>query len=285
MARNEKGDFDLIVIGGGPGGYVAAIRASQLGMSVACVEAEKLGGVCLNIGCIPTKSLLTSALMVKEVRDAGKHGITTGDVTVDLGPAQERSRKVSDQMNRGIGLLFKKNKITHLQGFGRLSGSGSVQVEAADGSRSIHAAAHIIVATGSRPHSLPFLEIDGDSVWSSDEALFVKAAPATLAIIGAGAIGVEFADIFDAYGTEVTIIEALDRVLPIEDEEVSAHVTKSYRKRGITAHVGARLERGGTRGQWDDVDVQGQRWEDQDNRGGEGSFSCRSPSQHDRSGS
>lgn len=241
VAGSEK--RDLIVIGGGPGGYVAAIRAAQLGMSVACVEAEKLGGVCLNIGCIPTKSLLTSALMVKEVREAGRHGITTGEVTVDLAPAQERSRKISDQMNKGVGFLFKKNKVEHVQGFGRLSGKGGVEVESSEGKRTRYQATHIIVATGSRPHSLPFLEIDGDRVWSSDEALFVKKAPESIAIVGAGAIGMEFADIFDAYGSTVTIIEALDRLLPVEDEEISDHIAKSYQKRGITLHIGARLEK------------------------------------------
>ena len=242
MAGNERENFDLIVIGGGPGGYVAAIRASQLGMSVACVEADKLGGVCLNIGCIPTKSLLTSALRVKEVREAGRHGITTGDISVDLGPAQEWSRKVSDQMNRGVKFLFKKNEVTHFQGFGRLAGKGKVEVESVDGGRTLHEASHIIVSTGSRPHSLPFLEIDGRNIWSSDEALFVKKAPKTLAVIGAGAIGAEFADIFEAYGSRVTLFEALDRVLPLEDEEISAHLAKSFEKRGMTVHTGARLE-------------------------------------------
>ncbi len=241
MAGSEE-SFDLIVIGGGPGGYVSAIRASQLGMSVACVEADKLGGVCLNIGCIPTKSLLTSALMVKEVRDAGKHGISTGKVSVDLGPAQERSRKVSDQMNRGVEFLFKKNKVRHLEGFGRLTGKGAVEVESGDGAKAVYKAPNVIVATGARPFSLPFLEIDGEDIWSSDQALFVTVAPKTLAVVGAGAVGMEFADIFDAYGSQVTVIEALDRVLPIEDEEISAHLTKSFKKRGMTVYTGARLE-------------------------------------------
>jgi len=221
---------------------VAAIRAAQLGMSVACVEADKLGGVCLNIGCIPTKALLTSALLVKEVREAAKHGISTGEVTVDLGPAQERSRQVADQMNRGVEFLFKKNKIVKIVGFGRLAGNSKVEVESTDGKREHYSAKHIVLATGSRPRSLPFLKIDGTDIWSSDHALFAKTAPATLAIIGSGAIGMEFADVFQAYGSQVTIIEALDRVLPLEDAEVSAHVEKSYKKRGIAIHTGARLE-------------------------------------------
>ncbi len=240
MADDGK-TFDLIVIGGGPGGYVAAIRAAQLGMSAAVVEADKLGGVCLNIGCIPTKSLLTSALLVNEVKKADQHGITTGDLSVDLGPAQERSRRVADQLNRGVGMLFKKNKVTHLEGWGRLAGDGKVTVESEEGTET-YSAPHILIATGSRPRSLPFLEIDGEKIWSSDHALFQKDAPETLAIVGAGAIGMEFADIFEAYGSEITIIEALDRVLPVEDKDISAQMEKAYKKRGMTIHTGARLE-------------------------------------------
>ncbi len=240
MADDGK-KFDLIVIGSGPGGYVAAIRASQMGMKAACVEADKLGGVCLNIGCIPTKSLLTSALLVNELKKADQHGISTGEVSVDLGPAQERSRKVAAQLNRGVGMLFKKNKVTHLQGWGRLAGDGKVTVDSDDGEET-YEADHILIATGSRPRSLPFLEIDGEYIWSSDHALHATEAPETLAIVGAGAIGMEFADIFEAYGSEVTIIEALDRVLPVEDRDISAQMEKSYKKRGITMHTGARLE-------------------------------------------
>jgi len=241
VAGNDPKSFDLIVVGAGPGGYVAAIRATQLGLTVGCVEADKLGGVCLNIGCIPTKSLLTSALMVKEVRDAGKHGIRTGEVTVDLGPAQERSRKVADQMNRGVEFLFKKNKVAHLRGYGRLAGKGKVEVEL-EGKKTVYAAKNVLIATGSRPRNLPFLQIDGKDIWSSDDALFIKEAPKSLAVVGAGAIGMEFADVFEAYGSEVTVIEAIDRVLPLEDEEVSAHVAKSFRRRGMTVHTGARIE-------------------------------------------
>ncbi len=245
MAANGNGEnsFDLIVVGGGPGGYVAAIRAAQLGMKVACVEADKLGGVCLNIGCIPTKSLLTSALLVNEMKHAERHGIMVEGMTFDLGPAQERSRKVADQLNRGVGGLFKKNKITHVEGYGRLAGKGKVEVEGKDGKKAVYQAPHIILATGSRPRSLPFLEIDGDRIWSSDHALFQKEAPATLAVVGSGAIGMEFADVFEAYGSKVTIIEALDRVLPLEDADVSKHVEKVYKKRGLEIHTSARLEK------------------------------------------
>lgn len=239
---DEGKQFDVVVIGGGPGGYVAAIRASQLGLKVACVEAEKLGGVCLNIGCIPTKSLLTSALLVNELKGADQHGITTGDVTVDLGPAQERSRKVADQLARGVGMLFKKNKVTHIKGWGRLTGEKGVVEVDRDGEKEIVKGDHVIVATGSRPRSLPFLEVDGEKIWSSDDALMAKEAPGTLAIVGAGAIGMEFADIFEAYGSEVTIIEALDRLLPVEDADISAQIQKSYKKRGMTLHTSARIQ-------------------------------------------
>jgi len=237
---NGNDTFDLVVIGSGPGGYVAAIRAAQLGMSVACVEDEKLGGVCLNIGCIPTKSLLTSALLANEMKDGEKHGILADGLTVELGPAQERSRKVASQLNRGVTGLFKKNGITHVQGFGRLAGGGKVQVEQEDGTRTL-TGEHVIVATGSRPRSLPFLEIDEDRVISSTGALMQDEAPESLFIVGAGAIGMEFADIFDAYGSKVTIVEALDRILPLEDAEVSQFMEKTYKKRGMDIHTSAKL--------------------------------------------
>jgi dihydrolipoamide dehydrogenase len=234
--------FDVIVIGSGPGGYVAAIRAAQLGLSTACVEAKDLGGVCLNIGCIPTKALLTSALLANEVRDGAKHGITYENLSVSMGPAQERSRSVAGQLSRGIGFLFKKNKVAHVQGYGRIVAPGRVEVESEDGSKETYAAGSIIVATGSRPRSLPILKIDEDRIWSSTGALFQKEAPETLAVIGAGAVGMEFADVYDAFGSKVTVIEALDRVLPLEDEECSKLMTRSYKRRGIDIFTGAMLQ-------------------------------------------
>lgn len=229
---SENGSkFDLIIIGSGPGGYVAAIRGAQLGMRVACVETEKLGGVCLNIGCIPTKALLSSALFVQEMKKAQGHGVTIETASISLGPAQERSRKVADQLNRGVGHLFKKNEVTHLQGFGRLVAKGTVEVEDAEGEKATYEAANIIIATGSRPRDLPMLKIDEDRIWSSTGALYQKDAPQTLAVVGAGAVGMEFADIYSAYGSEVHIIEMLDRVLPLEDEECSLAVARSYKKR------------------------------------------------------
>ncbi len=235
-------NFDLIVIGSGPGGYVGAIRAAQLGMNVACVEDADLGGVCLNIGCIPTKAMLTSALLVNEMKDGAKHGIMAEGVTFDLGPAQERSRGVVKQMTNGIAHLFKKNKVTHLAGFGRLAGKGKVEVTAADGSTSTYGASHVIVATGSRPRDLPVLKIDEDRIWSSTGALMQKEAPGSLFIVGAGAIGMEFADVYASYGTKITIVEALDRILPLEDAEISKFMERTYKKRGMDIHTGARFE-------------------------------------------
>ena len=239
---NNGNDFDVLIIGSGPGGYVAAIRAAQLGLSAACVEADKLGGVCLNVGCIPTKALLSSAFVVNEMKEGERHGIRTEGVTFRLGPAQERSRKVAEQMNRGIESLFSKNRVTHVQGFARLAGEGIVQVNRC-GKESTFNAKHVILATGSRPKDLPFLKIDEDLVISSTGALMLENAPASLVVVGAGAVGIEFADVFNAYGTRVTIIEALDRILPLEDADCSAVVERSFRKRGVNVFTGARLEK------------------------------------------
>lgn len=234
--------YDLVVVGAGPGGYVAAIRAAQLGLNVACVEEDKLGGVCLNTGCIPTKALLTSAALVNELRDAERHGITFSRMNTDFGPAQERSRAVADQLSKGVGFLFKKNKITHIEGRGRLLSKGSVEVTSTDGAKRTLAAKHVIIATGSRPKSLPMLPIDEETIWSSTGALFQKSAPKSLAVIGAGAVGMEFADVFSAYGSEVTVIEALDRVLPVEDKDCSVVVARSFKKRGINIFTSAMVQ-------------------------------------------
>jgi dihydrolipoamide dehydrogenase len=243
VAGKTESGFDLVIVGSGPGGYVAAIRASQLGMKVACVETEALGGVCLNIGCIPTKALLTSALLVNEIQGGEKHGIVAKDVTFDLGPAQERSRRVADQMRNGVGHLFKKNKITHVEGFGRLKGPGKVEVEGKDGNKTVYEAANIIIATGSRPRDLPTLKIDEDRIWSSTGALMQEKAPESLFIVGAGAIGMEFADVYASYGSKVTLVEALDRILPLEDAEISKFMERIYKKRGIDIHTSARFEK------------------------------------------
>ena len=235
-------DFDVLIIGGGPGGYVAAIRGAQLGLKVACVEADKLGGVCLNIGCIPTKALLSSAALVNEVKTAGVHGITFAEANIDLAPAQERSRAIAEQLAKGVGHLFKKNKVTHIEGRGRLLGEGGVEVEGADGGVQAYSAGHVIMATGSRPRDIPVLPIDEDRIWSSTGALFRTEAPETLAVVGAGAVGMEFADVYSAYGSKVTVIEALDRILPLEDADSSAAVERSFKKRGLEFHTGAMVE-------------------------------------------
>ena len=234
--------FDLIVIGAGPGGYVAAIRAAQLGLKTACVEADKLGGVCNNIGCIPTKAMLESAKYARKVGNLAEFGIQAGEVKLDLVQAGKRAKKVADQGARGVAYLFKKNKVEHVQGWGRLAGKGKVVVKGEKGERTL-TGKHVILATGSRPKSLPMLKIDGDRVWSSDQAVFPSEVPASIGIIGAGAIGMEFADVYDAFGAKVTIIEALEQVLPLEDADTAAVVDKAYRKRGMEILTGARLEK------------------------------------------
>ena len=226
-------NFDVILIGSGPGGYVAAIRAAQLGLSAACVEYEELGGVCLNVGCIPTKALLSSALLVTQLKKAKQHGIQLGDMQIDLAPAQKRSRSVAGRLTRGIGHLFKKNGVTYIQGYGRLAGGGTVEVRDGDGAPTRYHGRNVIIATGSRPRDIPVLVIDGERVWSSTHALFQDEAPARLVIVGAGAVGIEFADIYAAYGSKVTVVEMLDRILPVEDEEVSDAVARSYKRRGM----------------------------------------------------
>ncbi|HXI21960.1 MAG TPA: FAD-dependent oxidoreductase, partial [Gemmatimonadales bacterium] len=232
--------FDVIILGGGPAGYVCAIRAAQLGLGTAVVEQDKLGGVCVNIGCIPTKALLHSArvagLVAHEAKDLG---IEVGSVKTDYGVAMKRSRKVSDQNSRGVEFLMKKHKITVLKGHGVLQPGRKVKV----GNEVHEAKKAIVIATGSRVKGIPQigLELNKTTVISSDEALFLERAPASLAVIGAGAVGMEFADIFHAFGSKVTLIEALPRILPLEDAECSDALAKSYRKRGIEVHAGARV--------------------------------------------
>jgi len=234
--------FDVIVIGGGPAGYVCAIRAAQLGLSTAVVEKDKLGGVCVNIGCIPTKALLHSAYALNLINhDAKALGIEVTGVKGDYGVAMKRSRQVADQNSKGAEFLMKKNKITVLRGTGVLQPGKKVKV-----GNDVHDAKKaVIIATGSRVKGIPQigLEINKTTVISSDEALFLEKAPATLAIVGAGAVGSEFADIFNAFGTKVTLIEALPRILPVEDAECSEVIAKSYRKRGVTVLAGAKVQK------------------------------------------
>ncbi|HEX3927178.1 MAG TPA: dihydrolipoyl dehydrogenase [Gemmatimonadales bacterium] len=232
--------FDIVIVGGGPAGYPAAIRAAQLGMSVAVIEKDKLGGVCVNIGCIPTKALLYSASTATIIRKEAKElGIETGEVKVDYGVAMKRSRKVADQNSKGVEFLMKKNKITVVRGTGVLTSATTVKV----GDDVITAKKGLVLATGSRTKGIPpvGLGVNGTTVITSDEALFLEKAPKSLAIVGAGAVGTEFADIFHAFGTEVTLIEALPRILPIEDAESSDVIAKSYKKRGINVLAGVKV--------------------------------------------
>jgi dihydrolipoamide dehydrogenase len=232
--------FDVIIIGGGPAGYTCAIRAAQLGLGTAVVEKEKLGGVCVNIGCIPTKALLHSAYVANLLRhDTKDLGIETGPVKTDYGVAMRRSRKVADQNSKGVDFLMKKHKITVFKDTGVLQGSKSVKVGG-----EVHTATKaVVVATGSRVKGIPQigLEINRTTVISSDEALLAERAPASLAIVGAGAVGTEFADIFNAFGTSVTLIEVLPRILPIEDVESSQAIARSFGKRKIQVLAGAKV--------------------------------------------
>jgi len=231
--------FDVIVLGGGPAGYVCAIRCAQLGLATAVIEQEKLGGVCVNIGCIPTKALLHSAYIANLLKEAKDFGVEAGSVKTDYGVAMKRSRRVADQNSKGVEFLMKKHKITVVRGTGVLQPGKKVKV----GNDVYEAKKAIVIATGSRVKGIPQigLEINKTTVISSDEALLMERIPESLAIIGAGAVGMEFADIFAAFGVKVTLVEALPRILPIEDAEASDTLAKSYRKRGIEVIAGAKV--------------------------------------------
>ncbi len=226
--------YDLVVIGGGPGGYVAAIRAGQLGKKVACVEMERAGGTCLNWGCIPTKALLKNAHLYHQLKhDAEKFGLSFDNLSYDWSKVVGRSRQVSGRLAGGIEFLFKKNKVDYVKGFGSIAGSGKVEVKKEDGSTEILETKNVIVATGAKSRELPGLPFSGASVISSKEAMVLEKQPKSMIIIGAGAIGVEFGYVYNAFGTEVTIVEMMPNLLPVEDDEVSDAITKSYTKQGI----------------------------------------------------
>src|SRR5689334_4913918 len=235
--------YDVIFIGGGPAGYIGAIRCAQLGMSVAVVEREGLGGTCVLWGCIPAKALLESAYVASKVGKAQEFGITVGEVKLDYGIAMKRSRAVSNQNSKGVEYLFKKNKITWIKGTARLAGKNAVSVKA-DGKEEKHEAKKaVVISTGSRVKGLPQigLELNKSTVISSDEALILETAPKTMAIVGAGAVGCEFADVFTAFGTQVTLIEVLPGILPLEDADCSAELTRSFKKRKIDVLSGAKI--------------------------------------------
>lgn len=225
--------YDLVVLGSGPGGYVAAIRASQLGLKVGVIERESLGGICLNWGCIPTKALLKSANVFEYINHAADYGITVGNASVDFGAVIKRSRGVADGMSKGIQFLFRKNKIDAIMGTGKVTGKGKVEVTNADGKKETIEATNIILATGARSRELPNLPIDGKKIIGYRQAMALDKLPESMVVVGSGAIGVEFAYFYNAMGTKVTVVEYLPNIVPVEDEEVSRQLAKSFKKSGI----------------------------------------------------
>jgi dihydrolipoamide dehydrogenase len=237
-----NGRFDTIVVGGGPGGYVAAIRAAQLGLSVALVEREQLGGVCLNWGCIPTKSLLHTADLLREMRRAGDYGLVTGEISYDAARVVKRSRAVAEQLSRGVKGLLRKHEVTVIDGAAKLAGAGRLVVEKAGAPAQELRSDAIVLATGARARALPGLEADGELIWTYREAMTPREIPKRLLVIGSGAIGVEFASFYRTLGSAVTVVEVLPRILPAEDEEISAFARKALEKDGIAIHTGAKPE-------------------------------------------
>jgi len=251
-------EYDVIVIGAGTGGYVAAIRAAQLGLKTAVVEKQKaLGGTCLLWGCIPTKALLEHAHALKVVQHAKEWGVTLpqGAVGIDMSQVHTRKDRIVGGLTKGVEFLFKKNKIDWIKGTARLTGSGGVDVFEGE-KQTLRARKEIIVATGSTPRSVPGIEIDRRRIITSDEAIHLREVPKTIAIMGSGAVGVEFASIFARFGSDVTVLELLPRLVPVEDEAVSTELEKSFRKQGITSHTGAKVTAANVAGDGVDIDVQ-----------------------------
>lgn len=233
--------YDVVIIGSGPGGYVAAIRAGQLGLKTAVVEGGPLGGTCLNIGCIPTKALLHSADLLEEFKESKRFGVTASEVAFDLAGAMKHKQTVVKQSSEGVAFLFKKNNVELYQGWGSVAGVGQVRVALNEGGEQPLTARNIIVATGAQPRSIPGVEFDGERILSSTHMLDLAAVPESLLVVGAGAIGVEFASMFRSFGSSVTLVEALPRLVPLEDEEVSAELAKSFQRRRIKTMTGAKL--------------------------------------------
>lgn len=229
-------DYDVVVIGAGPGGYVAAIRAAQLGMSAAVIEDDNLGGVCLNWGCIPSKSLLRNAEVLELIKNAGEYGISVGEVSYDYGKAIDRSRQVVRRLTGGVGSLLRKNGVEHVSGRATLQSANTIAI---DGSERAISADNIIIATGARARHIPGIAVDGETVLTSREAIVLREVPERVVIVGGGAIGVEFADIYHSYGAEVMIVEMLPRLVPLEDEEISQSLERVFRRRGIECKTGA----------------------------------------------
>ena len=236
-------NYDVIIIGSGPGGYVAAIRAAQLGMKTAVVEKAELGGVCLNWGCIPTKSLLKSAQVFDYVKHSSDYGIVTeGEVKADFQAVIRRSRNIAAGMSKGVQFLLKKNSVDHITGTGRLGSSGKIEVTGSDGKKETHTASHIILATGARSKELPGLKQDGKKIIGYREAMTLEKLPVSMLIVGSGAIGSEFAHFYSTMGTNVTLVEFLPRIVPNEDEEVSKQLERSFRKSKIKVITGSTVE-------------------------------------------
>lgn len=239
----DTNSFDVIVIGGGPGGYVAAIRCAQLGLKTAVVEKEKLGGVCLNWGCIPTKALLRSAEVWRLMQRADEFGFAAPGASFDLEKIVKRSRDVAGKLSTGVGFLMKKNKVTVISGTAKLAGKGKVAVAGADGKATEYATKNVILATGSRPRVFPGLEPDHKLIWTAREAMTPDVFPKKLLVVGSGAIGIEFASFYNALGADVTVVEVLDRVLPVEDEEISALAQKAFVAQGMKIKAGTSVEK------------------------------------------
>lgn len=235
--------YDLIVVGGGPGGYVAAIRAAQLGMKTAVIEREHLGGICLNWGCIPTKALLRTSEIRHILNELDAFGLSAKDISFDIAKVVKRSRNVAKQLSAGVEHLLRKNKVTVHKGHGRLGGKGKVTVEDKSGKSEELSAGHIILATGARARTLPGIEPDGKLVWTYREAMVPESMPASLLVIGSGAIGMEFASFYRDMGAEVTVAEVVDRILPAEDEEISAFARKAFEKQGVQIRTGAEVRK------------------------------------------
>ena len=253
--------YDLIVVGSGPGGYVAAIRASQLGMKVGVVERAELGGICLNWGCIPTKALLKSANVFEYIQHAEDYGINVKDASVDFGAMINRSRDVAGAMSKGIQFLFKKNKIDVINGFGKLKAGKKVEVEQ-DGKKTDYTAEHIIIATGARSKELPAMPIDGKKIIGYRKAMTLEERPKKMVVVGSGAIGVEFAYFYNTLGTEVTIVEFLPTIVPVEDEEVSKQLGRSFKKAGVKVMTSAEVTSVDTKGKGCKVTVKSKKGEE-----------------------
>ena len=234
-------NFDVIVLGSGPGGYVTAIRASQLGLKTAIVEKENLGGVCLNWGCIPTKALLKSAQVFEYLQHASDYGLKAEDVDKDFTAVVQRSRNVANGMSKGVQFLMKKNKIEVINGYGTLKSGKKISVKDNDGATTEYSASHIIIATGARSRELPSLPQDGKKIIGYREAMTLESLPKKMIVVGSGAIGIEFAHFYNAMGTEVTVVEYLPRIVPVEDEDISKQLERSFKKAGVKIMTSAEV--------------------------------------------